>query len=561
MQNPSVPKKFYSRWWRFRKAYRMAIGVALSYYWLMQKRRVFGKSYYDRKLPKLHAKNANRIKKNVLELQGLFIKAGQLLSILTNVFPEEFHAPLESLQDQLPPRPYEEVKRRIEKELQQLIATIFKKINKKPVAAASIGQAHYAELHDGTPVIVKVQHANIEAVAAIDLQIIERLVRLFSRFYKVKGFEYLYTEVRKMIEEELDFEREAQNMEAISQNLKEEVGIAVPEVYHDLSTKRVLVSRFYNGVKINNIQQLTAWQIDQKLIAERLLRAFCKMLFIDGLYHADPHPGNILVQEDGTIVLLDFGAVAVLPPKVRQELPRFLEATVKGDVETIVEILSILGFVATNKEAEEVAEKFVNALQDFLKYEVELEGMNINAFEIDPFNNQMMQFVQTIGLKSLSDSLQVPKEYVLLNRMIPLLLGICNTLAPKLNPLDVVRPYAQEYLLGSDKNWLQFARQFLQQTVTDTLAIPDELRKVLKMVRKGKTEIHISGIKESANLLYMLGHQLIYTFLAITAATAGYFLFQSNHLENAKIGFGVGIFFLLLLFRSMWNARKVRRRM
>ncbi|MEO0875277.1 MAG: AarF/UbiB family protein, partial [Bacteroidota bacterium] len=157
MKNPLLhsPSK------RIRKAYSVFARVAFSYLWLYLRKRLFGQAYFEKRITSLHIRSAERVKKAILELQGLFIKVGQLLSILTNFLPEEFQAPLDSLQDQVPARPYEQVRQRIVAELGKEPEDLFADFSREPLAAASIGQAHRARLEDGTEVVVKVQHLNI----------------------------------------------------------------------------------------------------------------------------------------------------------------------------------------------------------------------------------------------------------------------------------------------------------------------------------------------------------------------------------------------------------------
>ncbi len=320
------PSHIYSGPRRVRKAYWTAAVVMFSYFWLNLKSKFFGQAWYDRRITALHLRNAERVKSAILQLNGLFIKIGQLLSILSNFLPEEFQKPLAELQDKIPPRPFDQVRERIERELGQSPETLFARFNETPLAAASIGQAHRAQLQDGTEVVVKVQHADIEEIARIDLEIMRRLTVFISFFFHIKGMGYMYTQVRKMIEEELDFASEARYMTQIAANLSANERIFVPEVHPAFSTTRVLTTTFYEGVKISELSQLDTWKIERRDLAVRLLRVYCKMLLQDGLYHADPHPGNILVQQDGSIVLLDFGATGQLSPAMREGIPQLIEA-------------------------------------------------------------------------------------------------------------------------------------------------------------------------------------------------------------------------------------------
>ena len=555
----STNQRIYSRSWRSRKAYWTALVVAMRYLRLFLLEKIFGRRFYDNRIMAVHVKNAHYIKKTILELQGLFIKVGQLLSIMTNFLPEAFHEPLEALQDQLPARPFSEAKKRIETELKQPLENVFQEIAEIPIAAASIGQAHKATLKDGTSVIVKVQHANIEQTANIDLDIIRRLTKIVGWIFEIKGIEYVYTQVQKMIEEELDFEQEARSMLAISENIKGIEGIIVPKLYSEFSTKRILVSGFCEGVKINNVKQLDEWKLNKRDLANRLVTAYCQMVFKDGYYHADPHPGNILVQKDGTIVLLDFGAVARLDAKMQKGIPQLIEAAVKNDSETIIHILSDLGFIAEGKDAQKIAEKLIDTFRYFLQNEIEIQGLNFQNLKVNPLDSELFKVQNEIGIKNLANTIQVPKDYVLLNRMATLLLGICNTLDETMNPLDTVRPYIQEFVLGEKQDWVKFVADLVQRTLSSLLALPDDLRKTLKTIDKGELKVEINGINQGAKLLYHLGQQVMFTLLAISSVVITYLFYDKGNPVFAQYGLAVSIFFLILLFRSFQQGKKIKQ--
>lgn len=553
--------KIYSRSYRVRKAYWTAFVVMLSYVRLHLVSKIMGKKYKEKRMVALHLKNAYRIKNAILELQGLFIKVGQLLSILTNFLPEQFQGPLEGLQDKIPARPYAEIQQRIEKEFGKKPLDLFAHFEEVPIAAASIGQAHRATLHEGTEVVVKVQHANIEQTAQIDLEIIEKLTNLVSRFMDIKGMEYAYTQVRKMIEEELDFKKEAVAMEIIRSNLKDEPGLLIPKTHPEFCTQRVLCTTFYEGVKISNLPQLEAWGLDKTDLAKRLVHAYCQMVFKDGFYHADPHPGNILVQESGAMVLLDFGAVAALKPEMRTGFLQLLEGAVKNDTEKIINSLMALGFIADEKAAIKVAEKVIDALRNFLENEVQFDGLNLKDIQINPFESSLFSLITDIGLQGIADVVQVPKDYVLLNRMVSLLLGICSTLDSQMNPIDVVQPYFREFMLGERGDVVNFVKDLLQRTVTNLLAMPGDIQKVLKKLRRGELEIKIEGQVEKTNIMYALGQQLIYTFLMIAIGGFAYLFYQEGAVKILYYLGGLQLLFLLLFIGAMRKARKYFRRL
>jgi predicted unusual protein kinase regulating ubiquinone biosynthesis (AarF/ABC1/UbiB family) len=528
-----------------------------SYLWLTFIRKFRGPAWYERALQELHIRNAERVKQAILELKGLFIKLGQLLSIMGNFLPAAFQKPLEALQDQIPARPLDEVRDRIFMEFGAYPETIFARFDEKPLAAASIGQAHRAQLHDGTEVVVKVQHLHIERIAAVDLEIIRRLTAMVSFFYHIRGMNYMYTQIKKMIEEELDFYREAANMQLIGKNLESEPGIVIPEVHTSCSTSRVMTTTWHSGVKISDLEQLDAWGLDRREIATCVLRVYSKMVFADGIYHADPHPGNILVKQDGTLVLLDFGAVAEISPALRSGIPMLIDAAIKKDTRAMIGSLKKMGFIAEGREAEKMAVKMIGAIQDFLENEVRFEGMNLTEIKVSPFNNSLTKLISDAGLKGLSGAVQVPKDYVLFNRMATLLLGLSSTLDPMLNPLDVIRPYARRFVFGEKESLFTFAGRVLKRGATNLIGLPEEINRVLTLIQRGELEFRSFDIRDSAKLVHSALRQIIFLILSLSTAAFGWLLRKEGDRELSGIVFGGAVFCLLCLLLEMRRGRRL----
>ncbi|HLP93344.1 MAG TPA: AarF/UbiB family protein [Saprospiraceae bacterium] len=537
---------------RIRKAYWTAFVVYFSYFWLSLRRRFMGRKWYENRIVALHIRNAERVKTAILELEGLFIKVGQLLSVMSNFLPEEFQKPLEALQDRLPARPFGEVRRRIEEELGRSPEAIFQQIEEIPMATASIGQAHRAVLPDGTEVVVKVQHYGIETIASVDLRILHRLTKIYAWLVDIKGMEYLYSQIRQMIEEEMDFTNEARTMERIRQNLVEETEVQIPQLFSEYSTRRVMVTRFCTGAKISDLEQLDAWGVDRRALAARLMRVWCRMLFKDGFYHADPHPGNILVSPNGSITLLDFGATANLSPQLRKGITQLIESAVKNDTEGMIEACRAMGFLAEGQDAERMAKKMISALRNFLQNEIQFEGLDFRNIKVNPFNNSLTDLITEIGFRGIAGTVQMPKDYVLLNRTITLLLGICNTLDSSYNPLETVRPYAQKYLMQEKGGPLNYVRELLQSTLTNVLALPDELQKTLKKVRSGELEIRTPDLEEAGKQITRGIKKLILALLAIGLGFLSLRMWEMGWHEESRWGFwGAGA----LVIWVIWGRR------
>ena len=520
----------------------------------MLMRKFMGRQWYERRIEALHIQNAERVKKAILELGGLFIKIGQLLSVMSNFLPEAFQRPLEALQNRLPARPYPDVQRRLVEELGKDPEEIFSRFDQAPIATASIGQVHRAALLDGTEVVVKVQHFDIEEIAQIDLVIVQRLTQIYAWFFDIKGLDFMYAQIRQMIEEELDFANEARAMDTIRQNLSDEPEVSIPLVFPAYSTGRVLTTRFHSGAKISDTEQLDAWGVDRNALAERVMRIWCRMVFKDGFYHADPHPGNMLVEENGNVVLLDFGATANISPQFRAGIIQLIEATVKNDTDAMLDACRSLGFLADGPEAEKMARKMIAALRNFLQNEIQFEGLNFRDIQVNPFNNSLSDLISEIGFRKIAGTVQVPKDYVLLSRTVTLLLGISNTLSPAYNPLDTVRPFAQKYLLKEKGGTLGYVKDVLQRTLTNTLALPDELQKTLRKVRSGELEIRTPDIELSVKLLVRVLRRLCFAILAIGLAFLSLRLWEIGWTQESRWGFWIAG---ALGVAAVWRIRRV----
>src|SRR5262249_28004356 len=200
-----------------------------------------------------------------------------------------------------------------------------------PIASASLAQVHLATTHDGRRVAVKVQHADIEEISRLDLKILGRVLGLIQLIVRVRGLESYHTDISQLIAEELDFEREAQNIALIKANFTGNTTIHFPTVVSELSSARVLTTEFVDGIKVTDFARLAEKGIDRPALAERILRTYCQMVFVDGVFHADPHPGNILVHDDGSLTFVDFGAVGRLAPNVKSGVPMFWDGIIRRD--------------------------------------------------------------------------------------------------------------------------------------------------------------------------------------------------------------------------------------
>ena len=513
---------------------------------------------YQTRLVEAHGRNARRVQRSIVRLGGLFVKVGQLISIMTNFLPEEFRRELESLQDDLPPRPFPEIAARIRMDLGREPSVAFAAFDSVSVASASLAQVHLATTHDGRRVAVKVQHVDIERIARIDLQVIKRVLDLVHAFTRVRGLEAYHREISQLIAEELDFAREADNIERIAARFGPRRDVRFPAVVRELSTTRVLTTEFIVGTKVTDLAELEAKRIDRRPLAERILRAYCQMIFVDGEFHADPHPGNIIVQDDGTIAFVDFGAVGVLSIDMREGLPAFIEGLLKRDTDAIVAALTRMGFIARERDPREIAQRAIEYFQHRFLDDLSQESWKLSDLDMSIRTRlEMLTDLRRldISFRKLSTTFQVPKNWVVLERTILLLLGLCTYLDASINPMRTIQPYLEEFVLGRDRNWTYLMKTSIKTMWANATALPDELNRLLARSNQGELEIRVPEILEAAALLAVVGRELVY---AILATGAGALAFVANlHGQRALAWLGAlacaGI--LALLGRSLLSGR------
>ncbi|HTN92494.1 MAG TPA: AarF/ABC1/UbiB kinase family protein, partial [Sorangium sp.] len=473
--------------------------------------------------------------RTIVELQGLFIKVGQMLSIMANFLPATLRAGLEGLQDQVPPRPYEEIEARIADELGRPIEQVFARFNTEPLASASLGQVHEAWLMDGTHVAVKVQHRDIDEIVRLDLRTIRRIMAIVAKFVPIQGLDAYHHQIRSMILEELDFVREARNITRIADNFAKQPQVRFPRPIEPYCTRRVMTTTFVEGIKVGDVAALDAHGVDRKALARHIVQVFCQQIFVDGIYHADPHPGNMLVGPGGELILLDFGAVAELSQEMREGIPEFLEAVIRRDTEGIIKALRKMRFLS-RRDTVDISERVVEFFHQRFQDEVKLESFNLKDIKLDPqkgIESLIDLRRMNIGLKELSGAFHVPRDFVLLERTLLLLTGVCTQLDPDLNPMDVVRPYLQDFVLGS-RDWAQIALEAAKDMGIKALTIPDDLRKYLTRANRGEAEVKVRGLAQAASLVYTGVRQLIYAALAIAAGFAGLELYLAGHAALAR---------------------------
>jgi ubiquinone biosynthesis protein len=552
---------------RFLKAYWVTFVVIASYLSLRVTSRFRSPESIARVLRGKHLRNARRIERAIVSLQGLFIKVGQLISIMTNFLPAEFRAQLEGLQDQVPPRPYEDIEERLREEFGgRSPAELFASFERRPIASASIGQVHIARLPDGQRVAVKVQYPDIESIVTSDLKTMRRIFGIVAWFTSYQGLDEVYREIRAMILAELDFRAEAEHAIRIGKNFDGREDVRCPRVVVDRSTARVLTTHFEDGVKIGDLVRLDAAGIDRRDLARRVVELYCQMIFTDGIYHADPHPGNLLVRRraDGevTIVLLDFGEVAEISPAMRQGIVQLIQGALGRDTGKIVHAMKQMGFIARGAD-EKVFDRVIDFFHQRFQEQISLDTLNLKDIRFDPqkgLENLADLRRMDISMREISESFLVPKEWILLERTLLLLMGLCTALDPHMNPMTVIRPYLERFVLGDEGDWSSFAVETAKDLAISLTALPGDLRKLVASARGGELALKIGNLERSTRLMYRLGHQIILAALGIASASIAVVFEGRDDLARAEIAWWLAKGAGALLLWSMWVTRAMARR-
>lgn len=552
---------------RYRLFYAYAVTGRLlaSYLAVAIAARVRGRQWREAALVRCHRRSARRAERAILRLQGLFIKVGQMISMMTSFLPAEFREQLEGLQDQIPPRPLAEVAARLREELGGGPEELFAAFDDQPIAAASLAQVHEARLVDGRRVAVKVQHVGIEAMARRDLDTMRRILGVVALFVRIRGLPGIHAQLRTMIEEELDFGREAANIAeitaAFAADSEANARVVFPEVIAERSTRRVLTTTFVDGIKVSRREALDAAGLDRQRVAEAILVAYCTMIVEHGVYHADPHPGNLFVRADGTIAFVDFGAVGRLSAGMREGIPEFLAAVLGHDPARILGALRQMGFV-TRTGDERAAERVVGYLHRRFLEQVTLGSWNLQDLKIDArLKLETLADLRrlNVSLRDLTEIFEVPRDWILLERTLLLLVGLCAHLAPAMNPMTTVRPYLERLVLGRDSDWASVAATAAKDLGLAVFALPGDLRRLVARAERGELEVRVPGVERSLERLAAAAQQLLYGLFAVGAALIAYLADSHQQTRLARLAGWVATVALLLVIASLWRSRRGRR--
>jgi predicted unusual protein kinase regulating ubiquinone biosynthesis (AarF/ABC1/UbiB family) len=387
----------------------------------------------DRRWARFHRASARSIYQAAIELHGLILKGCQYLGSRADVLPREYVGILSRLQDRVPPKPFSVARRTVEHELGCQLSDVFQEFSRKPIASASLAQVHEARLRDGRRVAVKIQYPEIESLIRGDLANLRFLFRAVDILERDFDPMPLIDELGLHVPRELDFVNEGRNAEIVAKYFEERDDIGVPEVHWDFTTRRVLVADFADGIKVTDLDGLRAAGIEPERVVQILAEAYCEQVFNRGFFHADPHPGNILVQRAPSggprVVLVDFGLAKQLPAYFREGVLAFAGALLRGDPNAMAEALLALGFETRDRRPESLAE---------------IAGFVLDAaLELRSHSHMTRRVGRELAEKIRANPIvRIPGHIVLLARVLTLLSGVSRSLEVKLDLVATLLPYA-----------------------------------------------------------------------------------------------------------------------
>ncbi len=424
-----------------------------------------------------------RIRMFLEELGPTFIKIGQIASTRPDIIPADIIQELVKLQDKVSLFSFEDVKKIVEEELADPMESLFAKFNETPIAAASIGQVHQAVLLTGERVAIKVQRPNIKNVIETDLEILQELARLaesrldWAKRYQVRD---IVEELAMSLRQELDYEAEARNSERVANSFKDNPKVLIPKVYWEYTTAKILTMEYVEGIKLNDIEKLHQEGFDTKVIGETVVNTIFQQILIDGFFHGDPHPGNLLALSSGEIAFMDFGIVGRLSPEMRYHVASFVIAMMKQNTDEVIQTIKHMGLVP-----ETVNHERLRADVDQLR----------EKYSTIPFSNMRIgRAVNDLFTVAFRHRIKLPTDLTILGKTLLTIEGVVERLAPDLSIIKIAEPFGTQLI--KERYHPKHVVEKIWGQVNEYGEILNELPKTVKeittIVKQGKMKIELT---------------------------------------------------------------------
>jgi predicted unusual protein kinase regulating ubiquinone biosynthesis (AarF/ABC1/UbiB family) len=496
--------------------------------------------------PETRRRRARSLLNSLLTLGPTFIKLGQLLSTRPDVLPPEYVDEFESLQDDVPPAEWDDAREILEADIGTVEGT-FDEFDTTAISGASLGQV-YTATYEGQRVAVKIRRPAIEKLVEADLRVVRWSLPLLMRFVdEARSFslETLADEFEKTIREEMDYERERRMLEEIGENLADNDRVRVPAALPRLSSKRVLTMEYVPGTKISELEDIDALGLDRTELARTLQQVYLQMIVEDGVFHADPHPGNLAVQEDGTVVFYDFGMSGRVDPFVQGKIVDFYMAIARQDTDAILDTLVEMGTLSPEADREVMSNVMELAIAD-------ARGEEIEQYRVQ-------QIIQQVEDTIYEFPLRLPPNLALVLRVATVVEGVCVTLDPEFDFIAVATDYLGEqgYIEESARDYVEDRVAEVQDLGESLVRVPPKLERTLDSVERGDVTVQFE-VADDERALDRLAKRLILGGLlsAAVMASAVLFAFSTPMAAAAPVALAVPV--ALLLWRSFRRRRGIR---
>ncbi|MEN9203475.1 MAG: AarF/ABC1/UbiB kinase family protein [Thermostichus sp. DG_1_6_bins_120] len=487
----------------------------LFYLWLDQQAWSYGGQPTPEQKAKRRRARAIWIRETMLNLGPTFIKVGQFFSTRADLFPAEFVEELSKLQDRVPSFGYEQVAAIVQQELGKPISEIYAYFDPTPLAAASLGQVHRAKLKTGEEVVVKVQRPGLTRLFSIDLQICRGIAEFFQ--YRTRwggaGRDWIgiYEECRRTLWEEVDYLNEGRNADAFRRNFRDMPQIAVPRVYWRYTSHRLLTLEYLPGIKISDYEALSAAGLNRKALARLGAESYLRQLLKDGFFHADPHPGNIAVKPDGTLIFYDFGMMGRIRPGIKEKLMGTLAGVVSKNADLVVESLVELGVLVPTADMVPVRRSVQYMLDHFMD----------KPFSSNPGQLSVAAISEDLYELVYDQPFRFPATFTFVMRALTTLEGLGKGLDPEFDFMEVAKPFLEEFMslnrAETETLLAQVSRQAAEFTST-SLSLPRRIESTLSKLEQGELRLRVRS-SEAERLIRQLNHISLGTIYALLFAT------------------------------------------